>query len=282
MDTPYSPYANVAEFRQAFKTPVLVMAFNYLFVIYGGSGLKMYFLSIKTTAAAMTAGAVLAIAGSASAATMFAIDVGYGTSFSTNTPATGSSASFDFSFAQVGANVEMTVDVENTTGDVTFGSGATESKMMGFAFETPDAVSLVPGGFVGSSFFGNLLANDSSVNGGPFNSITFDYGAGNKTTLMGPGNPNGGLGQDDGITSVVFTFGGALEAAMAAAFEDGFESGALALGLRFKAVNGTGAGSDKLLYTGSTDMPAVPLPAAGWMLIAGLGGLAAMKRRKGA
>lgn len=30
----------------------------------------------------------------------------------------------------------------------------------------------------------------------------------------------------------------------------------------------------------TADVPAVPLPAAGWMLFAGLGGLAAMKRRK--
>ena len=36
---------------------------------------------------------------------------------------------------------------------------------------------------------------------------------------------------------------------------------------------------DKLLYV-APHMSAVPLPAAGWMLIAGLGGLAAMKRRK--
>lgn len=42
-----------------------------------------------------------------------------------------------------------------------------------------------------------------------------------------------------------------------------------------------GALSHISLYgTPATDMPPVPLPAAGWMLIAGIGGLAALRRRK--
>ena len=51
-----------------------------------------------------------------------------------------------------------------------------------------------------------------------------------------------------------------------------------AIGLRFKSSSNAG-GSDKLV--GTPDMTPIPLPAAGWMLIAGLGGLAAARRRKG-
>ena len=53
------------------------------------------------------------------------------------------------------------------------------------------------------------------------------------------------------------------------------------IGLRFQSVgtlgqDGLGGGSEKLVG----GVPVVPLPAAGWLLIAGLGGLAALRRRK--
>lgn len=238
----------------------------------------MQYLKLKTTLAALSVGAMFAFSGAASAATVFSIDVTDGSLFSTNSPATGSTAKLDFSFAQSGSDVDLTVATENTTGSATFGSGATESRLMGFAFETPDLVSLVS--FTGSTIFSELLTNDGSVNGGPFNSIIFDLGAGNKSSLLGGGNPNGALAQGSS-TSVTFKLSGLGESAMASAFETGFSSGSLELGLRFKAVNGSGADSDKLLYRAPDPTP-VPLPAAAWMLLAGLGGLAAMKRRKSA
>jgi len=230
---------------------------------------KLYIAALAT---------VIGVAGFAvNAATVFSVDIGDGTVFSTNTSATGSAASLEFSFLQNGANVDLTVTAENTTGNTTFGSGATLSRMMGFAFETPDTVSFVS--FTGTTIFSNLLQNDSSVNGGPFNSITFDLGAGNKSTLEGSGNPNDALAQGSS-TSTLFKLNGLAEAAMATAFETGFADGTLELGLRFKAVNGTGADSDKLLYRAPDAPSPVPLPAAAWMLLAGLGGLAAVKRRQ--
>lgn len=229
--------------------------------------------------------AVVLSAGAASAATTFTIDVGEDSLFSTNSPATGSSASLTFAFEQVTApgitsDVKLTVTVDNTTGDGdAFGSGATASKLVGFAFTTPDAVSLgdTASNYVGSSYFPYLLLNDDSVNGNQFNSITFDLGGGLKSTLEGSGSPSAGLDPEDGTTSVSFYLKGLDEVTMASYFEDGFEDGTLKLGLRFKAVNGTGADSDKLLYVAPTTP--VPLPAGGLLLLTGLGGIALMRRR---
>ncbi len=56
------------------------------------------------------------------------------------------------------------------------------------------------------------------------------------------------------------------------------------VGLRYQSANNN-AGSDKLIglpFPDGTIVGEVPLPAAGWMLIAALGGIGAMKRRKSA
>jgi hypothetical protein len=53
----------------------------------------------------------------------------------------------------------------------------------------------------------------------------------------------------------------------------------LAVGLRFQSANND-EGSDKLVGTPVTPPEVIPLPAAGWLLIGGLAGLAAMKRRR--
>lgn len=49
------------------------------------------------------------------------------------------------------------------------------------------------------------------------------------------------------------------------------------LGLRVQEVGPNGEASDKLV---ATSTPVVPLPAAGWLLLGGIGGMAALKRRK--
>lgn len=84
----------------------------------------------------------------------------------------------------------------------------------------------------------------------------------------------------DGLTDV-FTFtglangGGAVNTiafAIADTSDSGWDSAMFLTGLRSTTTTGTG---------GIDDTSEVPLPAAGWMLLAGLGGLAAARRRKG-
>jgi PEP-CTERM motif len=168
---------------------------------------------------------------------------------SSNTPATGSSAKVDFKFTQSGQNVLVNLDIFNTTGETTFGSGATESTLMGFAFDLLDGITI--GSFTGSNYFGNIASN---VDLQPFD--TFDVGISRNSNFLG-GNPNGGLTQ--GLSSSVsFLLSGAnlLAETLEQDFFQGFSDGTLKWATRFQAVN-AGAGSDKLLGGTITGGPVV-------------------------
>jgi len=199
-------------------------------------------------------------------------------STSSNNPLTGASASVDFSFADISAGLaKVTVDVSNTTGSIpSFGAGATEATLTGFGFDLLSGVSLAsPDGFMATGNLDTLLT-DADFN--PFGDL--DVAIADNNNFVG-GNANSAVEEGESSSAMFnLAFTGyadalALEAAFASAFADPVNT--LQAGVRFQQVN-EGAGSDKLIY--NPTIAPVPLPAAGWMLVAALGGLGAINHRK--
>ena len=180
---------------------------------------------------------------------------------SSNTEATGSSAKVDFKFTQSGENVLVNLDIFNTTGDTTFGSGATKSTLMGFAFDLLDGIQI--GSFTGNSNFKHL---GSGIDLQPIQD-TFDVGISLNSNFIG-GNPNGGLTQ--GLSSSVnFLLSGAnlLAESLEQQFFQGFSDGTLKWATRFQAVGSlqgpySGSTSDKLWGGTITGAPETPQPPA--------------------
>lgn len=205
------------------------------------------------------------------------------TSFSTNNPFTGASGIVDLAFSNVvndtddgRDHVQIDITVTNNTDVTTFGAGATSSKLTGFAFDALNGLDLLL--FAEGSFLDTFLTgNDASLP--PFG--TFSWAFADNGNFQG-GGPGQALpeGQSDMMSLLVASAIGnaaAVESAYVSAFatlDDEIDAV-----LRFQDVN-AGAGSEKLLWTGGEEIPPVPLPAAGWMLLASLGGLGAMRRLK--
>ncbi|WP_278027344.1 VPLPA-CTERM sorting domain-containing protein [Roseicyclus salinarum] len=233
---------------------------------------------MKTLAVAST---TLVLAGGAASAS---IVLAFGSnSNTTNAQLTGASGTATLDFSDDADGVLVKVTVENTTGDTIFGAGATASELTYFGFDLVDGASYF-GGFVGGTYLDTLNVDTSAS---PFGTI--DIGAGDDANFQGAGGQGGadGIPSTDPNTTDMFSFilsytgGGAtdLENAFYSAFTD---DPVLLSVMRFQSVN-AGEGSDKLSGPDVSQPGApVPLPAAGWMLIAGIGGLVAMKRRKAA
>ena len=155
-------------------------------------------------------------------------------STSSNSTATGASAFVDFSFTQVGNDVEIGLGITNTTGVIpAFGEGATSSKLTGIGFDLLAGLSVVNGSFANTGFLDTLILNAAFQ---PFDSL--DVGIADNNNFNG-GNANGALAEGDSTTaSVVVTGGSPLVASVLEnLFLAGFQSGDLALGARFQQVN---------------------------------------------
>lgn len=194
---------------------------------------------------------------------------------SSNSPATGASAVVTLSFSDVATGVGIAGSVQNTTGTTSFGSGATAATLTGFGF---DLVS--PWAYVSNSFIGNDELDTFIMNAAfqPFGIL--DIAAADNGNFNG-GNANGGLTTGNTAAfSLVINGGTTTAAQLETAMNSAFDAGTLQAGVRFQQVTGdanySGSGSDKLNLGPST----VPLPAAGWLLIAAIGGLGAIRRRK--
>jgi len=235
----------------------------------------------------LVAGGMAIAVPSAANALSLKFDSYYG---STNSPGTGASAEVDFVFTDLGGTVQLDLNIANITngdslyedpntpGDDVATAGATGSRFMGFGLDyangdLADIFGITNSDYTGDSFFGNLIFDDSSINGAAgngtmagtsFNDITFDIGFGNKSTLMGNGNPNSALGAGDSTTVslILDTSPGFDDAATIETwFEEQFNQGNLVAGARFKDVN-AGAGSDKL-FGGIDNVPTIDASPGG-------------------
>lgn len=186
------------------------------------------------------------------AAEAFTISFG-ANSASSNTPATGASADVDFSFSQSGSDVLLNLNILNTTGQTTFGAGATQATLVGLGFDLIGDITSYTYDAMSSPFtklYGDPFLTSETVQGSatlePFG--TFDVGI----RSAGPGNFTGGnptqgltAGQS---TTVSFLLSGMnlIDSQVENDFFTGFTSGALEVATRFQQVN-AGEGSDKLL-----------------------------------
>ncbi len=218
---------------------------------------------------------------SATQASAFTYKFG-GTSASSNTTATGASASVDINFADLGnGQVKLNLGFLNTTGTLatgTFGAGATDARLNGIALDLFDNITIASHSFDGklSTLFTNFAYSPFSNSVG-----NFSVGFGDNNQFEG-GKAKDGLAVGETSFATLVLNSNKNAADLENQFRLALTANTLNIAARFQAVN-AGAGSDKLLG-GSIDDPftpptptEVPEPAA----IAGLGHLAAcLKRRR--
>jgi hypothetical protein len=163
---------------------------------------------------------------------------------SSNTPATGAAATVEFDFQDLGNNqVQIDLQIKNTTGEETFGVGATTSKLTGVAFDMFDNLNLVSSN-LGTEL--DTLLEDVSF--APFSGTVgnFDFALADNNNFLG-GNANGALaeGLTNNVSLVFDGLNGESVDAFRTRFEAALESETLNIAARFQQVNGSL--SDKLL-----------------------------------
>ncbi|MBW4419590.1 MAG: PEP-CTERM sorting domain-containing protein [Myxacorys californica WJT36-NPBG1] len=192
---------------------------------------KFAAVATVATAAIATSSAVMP---SSAQAFSLAIDPQFG-----STENTGSTAKLNFDFVQSGSSVLLNLGMINTTNGIV-GLKATESTLVGIAFDTPDTVSGVSLQSPNGSAFTQLWQNVSLQ---PFG--TYDVGISTPRNSFEGGNANQGLKAGKSAT-VSFLFNTTLDAtALEKVFLEGFTNGSLRAAGRFQQVD-VGSGSDKV------------------------------------
>ncbi len=179
---------------------------------------------------------------SATQASAFTYSFG-GTSTSSNSTATGAAATVDFDFIDIGnSQVQLNLKFSNTTGQDTFGAGATSSALTGIAFDIFDDISVAS-----YSLSGNLGTWLTDVKLEPFSNRVgnFDIGFADNNNFTG-GNANNAVETGEfSLATLVFDASEGADA-LKDRFRQGLASETIYATARFQQVN-AGAGSDKLL-----------------------------------
>lgn len=217
--------------------------------------------AFKTTLGALAIVAVSAV--SAAAATLsgtFTVQVVNKTNL-TSAQSQATRANFDTYFNAASDNV--TKDTFTYTGALDFATFGGDSTTI-----AQWLASNVPGTEDINGTVGRLQLSKANINNGTATSTFFLF------TLANLGATNFSIDHDDGI----------------AVFDDGVRIGGNngPTSQVTTAVNGFNGGKFELLYVATNSNPsvlrvsAVPVPAAGFLLLGALGGLAALRRRKAA
>ena len=149
-------------------------------------------MKLKLSACAIAVAALISAPAISSAAPMFELVFG-ANSTSSNDPLTGAAGTVGFTFADdISGDVLVTLDIENTTGDTTFGDGATSSKLTGFGFDLDPAFGATFNGVVSAGSFLDTHIANAAFN--PFG--TLDVAFADNTNFLG-GNANGALPEND-------------------------------------------------------------------------------------
>ncbi|MEG4997566.1 PEP-CTERM sorting domain-containing protein [Microcoleus sp. B4-D4] len=230
------------------------------------------------TACIATAGLVVASSLlTATQAQAFSLSVApeYGT---TNGIGTGATATLDFNFVQSGADLLLNLGITNTTGTKTTAGGATNSSLVGVAFDVLSGVNASVKSTAGSTF--TAFWQNVEIKG--LQKDGFDYGISTPRKEFNGGNANGGLYKNQSTLVSFLLTGSSLSASQAEnAFLTGFQNGTLKAGVRFQQVDGSNVGtSDKVMAGVSADAEPVPEPTTIAGMVMGLGSLVAARRKQ--
>lgn len=175
------------------------------------------------------------------------------------------------------ASSQMVIDVTDggtaAIFDISAVAGALSSFTMAEIYWDADDVLAPPVTEISSSAGVNMnegAANPGNLPAGNSISPPFTVTAGLLADAA-PGNANGIDIGESYVVSLGYATGVSFADLLAA-----FADGTARIGIHVRSHNGGGSES----YVSTGEMSPVPLPAAGWLMIAALGGVAALRRRK--